>query len=116
MIEAHPFSTDWPYPYIVGNMQTTLSPKADQVHGSQIATNSAPYPLQAGVYFNVCKKVGQWQLHRPQRISRFQSLAFIAVMDPAFVLEFYVLAKREFSIGVTFSAPLRLAPLPDENL
>jgi hypothetical protein len=74
----------------------------------------APYPLQAGVDSNVRKKVGQWQLHRPQRISRFQSLAFIAVMEPAFVLEFDVLAKREFSIGVTL--PARLAPLPDKNL
>jgi hypothetical protein len=66
--------------------------------------------LQAGVDSNVCKKVGQWQLHRPQRISRFQSLAFIAVMEPAFVLEFDVLAKREFSIGVTLPAPSRNAP------
>ena len=30
IIEAHPFSTNWPYPYIVGN-PNTLSPKANQV-------------------------------------------------------------------------------------
>jgi hypothetical protein len=29
-IEAHPFSTGWPYPYIVGT-QTILTPKDDQI-------------------------------------------------------------------------------------
>ena len=41
-----------------------------------------------------------------------ETAAPVAVMDPAFVLEFYVLAKREFSIGITFPAttPSRTAP------
>jgi hypothetical protein len=44
MIEAHPFSTDWPSPYIVGN-RTTLSPKANQIQ-ERIALHGIRHPSQ----------------------------------------------------------------------